>query len=426
MEQAEQRMAEAAEPGCLRIVVVLKTNAGGLWIMPQVEEFRNRGHYVVVVLPPGPGRLAAVLAERGFDVVESPFDFVFRPRPATMTALWRFRRLLLALRPDVVHYHLYASAIASRLAGAGLPALKAHMVAGPLFLESPVIRWAERALWRLDDLTVCGTEFTSRLYGELGCPESRRPVVTYGVDTSRFSTAMLAGEGVPEPASRMTPAALKSKVRAEMRIGEDVFLAVMVAFVYPPKGLVHRGRGIKGHDVLLDAWSRFHAKRPSSHLLIVGGGWTQAGEEYRARLIRRFDVTNRSDVTWMDSVPEVRTVYAAADLSISPSLSEGHGAAVEASSMGVPSVVSDAGGLPETVDETSGWVVPRDDPTALAGVLEAAYREFTVDGLAIRGQRARHRTVQLFDNAVAARRLAVIIEHATRPLGSPIEEAAAS
>ncbi|MEE6308625.1 glycosyltransferase family 4 protein [Plantactinospora veratri] len=409
---------EPAASARLRIVVVLKTNTGGLWTVPQVEALRARGHDVRIVLPPGQGRLTAELAARGFQVLPSPFDFRFRPTPGVLRALWRLRRLLRDLRPDVVHYHLYASAMATRLAAAGLGVRKVHMVAGPLFLESPIIRRVERLLWRTDDLVVCGTEFTSRLYGRLGCPPGRRPVVTYGVDTERFSVDHLLRER-GQPTHRPAHTELRRKVRAELGVAEDVLLVVMVAFVYPPRHLVHRGRGIKGHDILLTAWDRFHARHPRSHLLLVGGGWNQAGRAHRAELIRRFRVAERADVTWTDSVTEVREVYAAADLSVSPSLSEGHGAVVEASAMGVPSIVSDAGGLPETVDEYAGWVVPADDATALESALDTAGQEFLAGRLAARGTNARRRAVALFDSTAAATRLAAIIERSVAAAPAP-------
>jgi len=394
----------------LRIAVVLKTNSGGMWILAQVAELRRRGHEVIVVLPAGGGRLTAELTARGFDVVESPFSFRFRPSPGTLAGLWRLRRLIRRLRPDVLHYHLYASALAVRLTSLGLPARRVHMVAGPLFLESPLIRPVERLLWRLDHVTICGTAHTSGLYGALGCPPARRPVATYGVDPTHF-----APDRVDPPAGEATVPTreeLRAKARAELGIDPDAFLVVMVAYVYPPKRLAHRGRAIKGHDILLTAWRTFRDRHPRAHLLLVGGGWTAAGEAHRRDLIRRYGVRTDPSVTWLESLTDVRPCHRAADLSVSPSLSEGHGAVLEASAMGVPSIVSDAGGLPETVDESTGWVVPRGDPAALAAALEAAYREFESGRLAVRGDRARRRVLRLFDNRVSAARVADIIEAA--------------
>lgn len=408
----------------LRVAVLLKTNVRGEWVVPQVEELQRRGHEVVAVLPPGDGRLAARLTELGVRIAESPFDFRFRPNLATLRGLWRLRGLLRRLRPDVLNYHLYASALAARIAGIGLPARRVHTVVGPLFLESAAVRTVERLLWRLDDTIICGTQYTSRLYGDIGCPARRRPVVTCGTDTVRMcppgtrhhvgtgahpSAVERGGPGRDPVPTHLTADETRAKTRAELGIPHDDFLAVMVAYVYPLRRIVHSGRDLKGHDVMLQAWAAFRARHPRSHLLLVGGGWTAAGDAHRAELIRDFAVTADPGITWLDSATDIRPYYVAADVSVSPSLSEGHGAAVEASAMAVPSIVSDAGGLPEVVGE-DGWVVPKGDPAALTAALETAYREFEAGMLAERGDAARRRAVELFDYGTAAARAVDLIE----------------
>ena len=403
----------AARERPLRVAVLLKTNSGGLWILPQVEELRRRGHQVILILPAGAGRLTVEMQQRGYEVIASPFAFTFRPTVSTLRGLLALRALLRRLRPDVVQYHLYASALAARLSALGLPARRVHTVAGPLYLESPLIRVVERLLWRLDHVTICGTGFTSKLYGALGCPADRRPVATYGVNTDHFAPAR-HDDSVPSRYDQRKVADRRAKRRAELGIAQDAFVAVMVAWVYPPRRLVHQGRGIKGHDVLLEAWRSFQAHHPRAHLLLVGSGYGPAGEAHRENLIARYRIAADPNVTWLASVEDVRPCYDAADVSVSPSLSEGHGAATEASAMGVPSIVSDAGGLPETVDERSGWVVPRGDVTALVSALESAYQEFQAGQLVARGEQARRRAVELFDNRAAAIDVADVIERSAR------------
>lgn len=417
------------------MAILFKHRQSGRWLLPQVEELRRRGHQVLVVLPPGPGPLPAELARRGFEVVESPFDFRFRPSPATLRGLWRLRRLLRDLRLDILKYHLYASALAARFTSVGLRLGRVHVVVGPLFLESRIIRLVERWLWRADDVIVCGTEYTSRRYGALGVPAERRPSTTPGIDTGHFSRERfvaeqraVAGPAVtgrqPVVAQRRsdgqrsgptgtdgpTAADLRAKIRAELGIDQDAFVVVMVAYVYAPKRLTYHGRGIKGHDILLPAWQSFQARRPRSHLLLIGGGFSPAGERHRRELVHRFEVDADPSITWLESVTEVRPYYNASDLSVSPSLSEGHGAPVEAGAMSLPSIVSDAGGLPEVVDKASGWVVPAGRVGPLEAALASAYREFGAGVLPRRGDAARERMVRFFDHGPAAEAIADIVE----------------
>jgi glycosyltransferase involved in cell wall biosynthesis len=381
----------------LHVALVLKTAEGGLWTLPHIEELYRRGHRVSVLLPAGEGQLRTALARRRVPVLDAAFGFRFRPDWATLRGLWRLRRQLSALRPDVVHYHLYASVLAARLSTVALPVSRVHMVAGPLYLDSAPIRLAERLLHRLDHVLIAGSEHTAGRYRALGRPAARTPAIPYGVDTTAFTP--------PTPAQRHA-------ARTALGLPAESFVAVMVAYVYAPKRAVHRGVGIKGHDTLLAAWRQFRTGAPGARLLLVGAGFDAAGEEYRQLLLRRPAVAADPGVCWLPTVPDVRLYYAAADVSVSPSLSDNHGAAAQAAALGVPCIVSDAGALPETVCPDSGWVVPRGDPAALAAALAAAYAEHAQGRLARRGAVGRDRMVRAFDSRLAAARVAETIERA--------------
>ncbi|MFV2011842.1 MULTISPECIES: glycosyltransferase [unclassified Micromonospora] len=381
----------------MRVVVILKTAEGGRWIVPQVEELRRRGNEVTVVLPAGPGRLREQLHRAGVPMIDSPFRFRFRPTLATAMQLLSLRRLLRRLRPDVVHYHHYHAALAVRLSLLGLDVVRVFMVPGPLFLEAAPIRTAERLLARLDDLVIAGSTHTADLYRSIGSRGDALAAVPYGVDTRLF---------------RPPDAATRAAARRRLGLPADVFVAVMVAYVYAPKSMVHRGTGIKGHDVLLAAWRSFAQDCPRSRLILVGGGWDTSGEEHRQDLLRRFDVTADPTVDWFAGVIDVRQYYAAADVSVSPSRSENHGAALEAGACGVPCVVSDAGGLPETVNRDSGWVVPTGDVEALAAALRGAHAELRSGQLARRSPAAREHIQRRFDSGDCARAVADLVETA--------------
>lgn len=62
-------------------------------------------------------------------------------------------------------------------------------------------------------------------------------------------------------------------------------------------------------------------------------------------------------------------------------------AVLESYALGVPVIATDLGGLPELVDESTGWVRPADDVSALASAVAEALRD--PDETALRGKRAR-------------------------------------
>lgn len=383
-----------------KVVVVLKTSEGGLWVVPQLEAILSRGAEVVVVIPEAEGRLARALGDlearrRRLTIVRTSFDFRFAPTIGSLSGLGRFRTLLRSIDADAALYHLYASALASRFALAGTRTRRVHMVAGPLYLEAPLIRMFERRAVGWDDALIAGSEYTAARYAALGVRPSRLFAIPYGVDIEHFS---------PSPDERRPESG-------------DPFRVVMVAYVYAPKRMVHAGKGIKGHDVLLSAWRRFARRHGDVELHLVGGGFDARGERLRQCLIAEFDDLIRCGaVRWTASVEDVRDAYRTADVSVSPSLSENHGAALEAGSMGVPSIVSDAGGLPETVRPEGGWVVPAGSVDDLDAALESAYREWASGDLAERGRRARAHVVGGFDRAISSKLVAdVVLGHEAAP-----------
>lgn len=384
-----------------RVIVVVKTNEGARWILPQIDALLSRGAEVTAVIPEGAGRLARALddfAEREprLTVTRSPFDFRFAPRIRTLRDLRRLRTLLRRMDADAALYHLYASALAVRFSLAGTRTRRVHMVAGPLYLESPVIRAVERRAVAWDHALVAGSDYTAAKYAELRVPRERLFTIPYGVDVEHFAP----------------PAGTDARTRADHRL----FRVVMVAYVYAPKRLAHTGRGIKGHDVLLEAWRRFASRHDDVQLHLVGAGFDEAGERHRAELVGEFaDLLGDGSVTWSSSVDDVRAAYLRADLSVSPSLSENHGAALEAGAMGVPSIVSDAGGLPETVRPDSGWVVAAGAVDELDAALESAFVEWSAGTLRERGTRARSHIVRHFDRMRTSELVAdVVLEHTGR------------
>ncbi len=124
----------------------------------------------------------------------------------------------------------------------------------------------------------------------------------------------------------------------------------------------------KGIRFLIQAAALLKPRFPDLKLVLAGDGFE------RPELVRLTqELGIGEDVTFLGWVPNsaLPPYYRAAAVSVIPSLEEGFGIpAAEAMGCEVPVVASDAGGLPEVVEDgVTGLVVPRGDVPALASAI---------------------------------------------------------
>jgi glycosyltransferase involved in cell wall biosynthesis len=127
----------------------------------------------------------------------------------------------------------------------------------------------------------------------------------------------------------------------------------------------------KNIGVLLDAYTRVLAHRPTLPRLVLAGRATAAASEWLARL-RTAPLAGR--VTHLGYVPDANReeLYRSARVLVMPSLDEGFGLpALEAMSAGVPVIVSSRGSLPEVVGD-AGMQIDPTNVDALADAIERA------------------------------------------------------
>lgn len=129
----------------------------------------------------------------------------------------------------------------------------------------------------------------------------------------------------------------------------------------------------KGQTVLIDALAKLN--RPDVHCLLVGSDQGRHGftHELETR-IRRAGLQGQVHLTGHCS--DMAAAYALSTVVVSASREpEAFGRViVEAQAMGKPVIVSQVGAVQETVRPgETGWVVPPDDPDALAAALAEAF-----------------------------------------------------
>lgn len=244
----------------------------------------------------------------------------------------RLQRLLMELRPDLLHVHSRRGAdtwggLAARKVG--IPAVLTRRVDNP---EGRLSTWKYRYY-------VCVIAISEAVRQELRrarVPEERITMIRSAVD----------------PAS-CRPTWSRQRLIAELGLGDDSLLVACVA------QMIAR----KGHRVLLDAWPTVVRAVPASRLLLFGGG------PLERELRRRLQATPLAGSVLIAGFrAELRAFLGCMDLLVHPAQREGLGLAVlEAQAAGLPVVAFRCGGLPEIVrDRENGLLVEPGDTRRLA------------------------------------------------------------
>lgn len=203
---------------------------------------------------------------------------------------------------------------------------------------------------------------------------------------------------------RFGEAVPRGQARAALNLPDDAPVILFFGFV----------REYKGLHVLLKALPQILEEIPVLHLVVAGEPYDDPARYHR--LIAQHDLGDR--VQWhAEYIPsdEVPTYFSAADLVVQPYVSATQsGVAQIATHFEVPMVVTDVGGLAETVPhEEAGFVVPPEDPATLAEAVVRFFREDWAERL-VEGVRERkhaeqpERLVEAIESLLASRRASSI------------------
>jgi len=320
------------------------------------DGLRQRGHRVAILARRG-GAFAGRMAAEGHALL--PFGGSGRS-PA---AIWRVRRALRQLRPDVLHandgHALTAAGLASL--GLGIPArVASRRVVFP-------IRHALRYRAFCGRL-ICVSRRVAEVCLQSGIPPRLVCVVHDGVDPQRIASG--------------------DRGRGRRTLGASDADRVLLT--------VAKLTDAKGHRFLLDAMPAVLAQRPEARLFLAGDG--ELADPLRKQAEK---LGIQSAVHFLGYRNDVHDLIHAADLFVFPSHMEGMGSTlIDAMLAGAPIVTTTAGGIPDVTgasepgSEPTAWTVPACDSGALAAAILQALQ--SPDQCATLAQRARRRAEQLF------------------------------
>jgi len=310
-------------------VLILTTHlrTGGItrYVYNLAKGLKQAGHGVWVAS--SGGLWGDSLKEEGMECVEIPLNTKSILSPRIFQSFLALRRFLAKQPVDLIHCNTRVSQFLGFLLWR---TLKIPYVCTFHGYYKP--RWSRRFLKCEGNRTISiSRSVAEHLSGDLKIDSKKIRVVYNGVD--------LKGYDVRLP---------RDEIRQKYQISGS-----------PVIGIVARLSAEKNHSILIRAFQRLLADYPEAVLLIAGAGRL---EKELKLFVSRLGLDAK--VTFLHDV-EIPNVFAVLDVFVLGSLKEGFGfAVVEAQLVGIPVIVSSAGGIKELVQDRMTGLVLKDNKSA--------------------------------------------------------------
>jgi glycosyltransferase involved in cell wall biosynthesis len=336
---------EDLPPRPLQVVQMLATMpVGGAedLVAAMVRGLDPRKFAPAVLTLGAPGPVGRELMSQGHRVVSLDLDI---KRTSTWRVAAAVRRRLQALRPDILHTHLYHPNLYGRLGalGLGIPGVVAAVHNSYTRVKIHRRLWNFLLGFAADRVLVGSPQVWQDVRRFDGVPASRLVLLPYGI-----------------PMAELDPPLSREQARERLGVAGKTTL-----------GVVGRLEEQKGHVHLLAALPTLKREIPNLVVLLVGDG--RRGEDLRRQAK---DLGLEEMVRFLGTRRDLPEIFRALDFFVQPSLWEGLPLALlKAMGAGLPVVATRVSGCREAVaDGVNGLLVPPGDPEALAAAILELHR----------------------------------------------------
>lgn len=340
------------------------------------KQLRKRGIDTEFLIPDGDDSFEKQATTEGFEVHRPGLKRLLSPKRVLNNTLYcihfplavkRIRNVIQRRDVDIVHANMslnFESAVATALSDARLVW---HF--NDVLMPWPITRVAGITAAKLADQIVVASGAVRDHYFE-----------SISIDTAKLYAPVDVDEFKPGTVTN-------PELRNEIGIGKDNCLVGAVGNINP----------IKGHEYLIRAVSHLRQQIDKPVTAIIAGALLDSRKKYYKDLLTlRADLGLEDTVKFLGRRDDIPAILSELDVFALPSIAEACPIVVlEAMAMELPVVASNVGGVPEQIsDGESGWLVPPENPEALAAALtEVALNEEEANR---RARNARQTAVEKF------------------------------
>lgn len=313
----------------MHVLHLIKTSEGASWAIHLMKEVKKQNPNITfsVIVPSG-GKHFEEYKEICRNVYEFKYDLNFSLFSNGLT----FRKMVLKDKPDIIHSWFTQTTLYARFFLRDIKTPRLFQVVGPLHLENPIFNFFDRKSAQKNDYWIATSKYILNKYRSKNISQKKLFLNYAFIDVLKLL----------EKKKTETHSNFKTK----FKIDSNTKIIGTASYIYPPK--FYEKSGVKGHEILLEVFSKILQKR-NDVVLVIAGATFGNNKKYEEEIRLKAQKISQSKIIFTGKYSNVYEVISNFDAFVYLSKSENLGGVFESLLFEIPTVSSNRGGLPELV-----------------------------------------------------------------------------